>query len=61
MPGRSVRATARLATAVAVSFPETCAALAVTEERCYRSGTPIRDFGAIDPLAARESLRGRPG
>ncbi len=61
MPGRSVRATARLASAVAVSFPETCAALAVAEDRCYRSGTPIRDFGSIDPVAARERFGVGPG
>ncbi len=53
IPGRSVRATARLASAVAVSFAETCRALAVADERCYLTGTPIRDLGAIDPLAAR--------
>jgi UDP-N-acetylglucosamine--N-acetylmuramyl-(pentapeptide) pyrophosphoryl-undecaprenol N-acetylglucosamine transferase len=56
IPGRSVRATARLATVVAVSFPETCAALAVAPERCYVSGTPIRDFSTIDPPAARARL-----
>jgi UDP-N-acetylglucosamine--N-acetylmuramyl-(pentapeptide) pyrophosphoryl-undecaprenol N-acetylglucosamine transferase len=53
IPGRSVRATARLASVVAVSFPETCSALAVTAERCYLSGTPIRGFSTIDPEAAR--------
>jgi UDP-N-acetylglucosamine--N-acetylmuramyl-(pentapeptide) pyrophosphoryl-undecaprenol N-acetylglucosamine transferase len=61
VPGRSVRATARLASAVAVSFAETCAALAVAEDRCYRSGTPIRDFSAIDPVAARERFGVGPG
>ncbi len=59
IPGRSVRATARLATAVAVSFPETCAALAVADGRCYLTGTPIRDFGDVDPDAARAPVRGR--
>ena len=53
IPGRSVRATARLASVVAVSFPETCSALAVAAERCYVTGTPIRDFSTIDPDAAR--------
>ena len=53
IPGRSVRATARLATVVAVSFAETCSALAVAAERCYLTGTPIRDFSTIDPDAAR--------
>ena len=61
IPGRSVRATARLATAVAVSFPETCAALAVADERCYLSGTPIRDFSTIDPEAARAHFGVGPG
>ncbi len=61
IPGRSVRATARLATAVAVSFAETCEALAVADERCYLTGTPIRDFGSIDPDAARERFAIGPG
>ncbi len=54
VPGRSVRATARLADAVAVSFGATCAALGV--ERCYVTGTPIRDPRTIDREAAREGL-----
>lgn len=54
VPGRSVRATARLAAVVAVSFEATCAALAV--ERCYVTGTPIRDPRAIDREAARVGL-----
>ena len=54
VPGRSVRATAGLADAVAVSFEATCAALAV--ERCYVTGTPIRDPRTIDREAARERL-----
>lgn len=57
VPGRSVRATARLASALAVSFSATCAALpAGGSRRCYVTGTPIRDVGAVDRLAARESL-----
>ena len=54
VPGRSVRATARLAAAVAVTDPQTCTALAV--RRCYETGTPIRDPRAIDHEAARELL-----
>ena len=54
VPGRSVRATARLADAVAVSFEATCAALAA--KRCYVTGTPIRDPRTIDREAARERL-----
>ena len=54
IPGRSVRATARLAGAVAVTDPRTCTALAA--RRCYETGTPIRDPRAIDQEAAREQL-----
>ncbi len=54
VPGRSVRAIARMADAVAVSFEETCGALAA--ERCYVTGTPIRDPRTIDREAARERL-----
>lgn len=54
VPGRSVRATARLATVIAVSFRATCKALAATS--CYETGTPIRDVGAVDRLEARERL-----
>jgi UDP-N-acetylglucosamine--N-acetylmuramyl-(pentapeptide) pyrophosphoryl-undecaprenol N-acetylglucosamine transferase len=53
VPGRSVRATARLADAVAVSNGATCAALNVRAGRCFETGTPIRDLAGIDPLAAR--------
>lgn len=59
IPGRSVRATARLASALAVSFGATCAALPA-RSRCYVTGTPIRDVAAVDRLAARERL-GIPG
>jgi UDP-N-acetylglucosamine:LPS N-acetylglucosamine transferase len=57
IPGRAVRATARLAAALAVSFEATCRSLGVaTPNRpCYVTGTPIRDV-AIDRLAARERL-----
>ncbi|HEV2006272.1 MAG TPA: UDP-N-acetylglucosamine--N-acetylmuramyl-(pentapeptide) pyrophosphoryl-undecaprenol N-acetylglucosamine transferase [Candidatus Limnocylindrales bacterium] len=54
IPGRSVRATARLAAAVAVSFAATCESLHVA--RCFETGTPIRDLGSVDRLAARSSL-----
>ena len=55
IPGRSVRATARLASALAVSFAPTCAALP-SRRPCFVTGTPIRDVAAIDRLAARERL-----
>ncbi len=54
VPGRSTRATARLAAVVAVSFEATCAALGA--ENCYLTGTPIRDTRAVDREAAREQL-----
>jgi UDP-N-acetylglucosamine--N-acetylmuramyl-(pentapeptide) pyrophosphoryl-undecaprenol N-acetylglucosamine transferase len=54
VPGRSVRATARLAGAVAVTDGRTCEALAA--ERCYETGTPIRDPRAVDREAARAGL-----
>lgn len=63
VPGRSVRATARLADVLAVSFPPTCAALGreqgggtAAERPCYLTGTPIRDTREIDREAARERL-----
>lgn len=55
IPGKSVRATARLASALAVSFEATCAALG-SGASCYVTGTPIRDVAGIDRLAARERL-----
>jgi UDP-N-acetylglucosamine--N-acetylmuramyl-(pentapeptide) pyrophosphoryl-undecaprenol N-acetylglucosamine transferase len=55
VPGRSVRATARLASALAVSFEATCAALP-RGRACYVTGTPIRDVAAIDRAAARGRL-----
>jgi UDP-N-acetylglucosamine--N-acetylmuramyl-(pentapeptide) pyrophosphoryl-undecaprenol N-acetylglucosamine transferase len=51
--GRSVRATARLASVLAVSFADTCAQLA---GRCYVTGTPIRSFAGISREAARAQL-----
>jgi UDP-N-acetylglucosamine--N-acetylmuramyl-(pentapeptide) pyrophosphoryl-undecaprenol N-acetylglucosamine transferase len=55
IPGRSVRATARLASALAVSFEATCAALP-SRGACFVTGTPIRDVAGVDRLAARDRL-----
>jgi UDP-N-acetylglucosamine--N-acetylmuramyl-(pentapeptide) pyrophosphoryl-undecaprenol N-acetylglucosamine transferase len=55
VPGKSVRATARLASALAVSFRATCAALPA-RRTCYVTGTPIRDITQVDRLAARARL-----
>jgi UDP-N-acetylglucosamine--N-acetylmuramyl-(pentapeptide) pyrophosphoryl-undecaprenol N-acetylglucosamine transferase len=51
--GRSVRASARLASALAVSFAETCEQL---PGRCYQTGTPIRTLGPGDRATARARL-----
>ena len=58
IPGRAVRATARLASALAVSFAATCRALAAAAPNrpCFVTGTPIRDIDAIDRVAARERM-----
>ena len=58
VPGRAVRATARLADVIAVSFARTCAALAgaAPGRPCYLTGTPIRDTRAIDREASRLRL-----
>ena len=58
VPGRSVRATARLASALAVSFEATCAALPGRRAGggCFVTGTPIRDVAGVDRAAARERL-----
>jgi UDP-N-acetylglucosamine--N-acetylmuramyl-(pentapeptide) pyrophosphoryl-undecaprenol N-acetylglucosamine transferase len=58
IPGRAVRATARLADVLAVSFEATCAALGAAAPRrpCYVTGTPIRDTRDIDREAARAKL-----
>ncbi len=53
VPGRSVRVTARLADAIAVSFDATCTALAGAGRPCFVTGTPIRDTREIDREAAR--------
>ena len=58
IPGRAVRATARLADVLAVSFQATCAALAAgaAGRPCYVTGTPIRDTRDVDREAARARL-----
>lgn len=57
VPGRSVRATARLASVLAVSFAETCARL---PGKCYVTGTPIRSFADRDRASARAELKLEP-
>jgi UDP-N-acetylglucosamine:LPS N-acetylglucosamine transferase len=59
IPGRAVRATARLADVLAVSFAPTCEALhsAAPSRPCYVTGTPIRDTSAIDRATARSMLK----
>lgn len=64
IPGRSVRATARLASVVAVSFDATCAALGLDTSEgpaCVTTGTPIRDVRSVDALAARAHFGVPPG
>ena len=63
IPGRAVRATARLARVLAVSFEATCRALAVAAggRPCYVTGTPIRDVRELDREAARLRLAIAPG
>jgi UDP-N-acetylglucosamine--N-acetylmuramyl-(pentapeptide) pyrophosphoryl-undecaprenol N-acetylglucosamine transferase len=58
IPGRAVRATARLAAALAVSFEATCTALstAAPGRPCYLTGTPIRDTRDVDREAARRRM-----
>lgn len=60
VPGRSVRATAGLASAIAVSFAETCAGLRARRP-CLETGTPIRETRDVDRIAAREGLGIPPG
>jgi UDP-N-acetylglucosamine--N-acetylmuramyl-(pentapeptide) pyrophosphoryl-undecaprenol N-acetylglucosamine transferase len=57
VPGRSVRASARLASALAVSFAETCARL---PGPCFVTGTPIRSFAGRTSAAARAALELEP-
>jgi UDP-N-acetylglucosamine--N-acetylmuramyl-(pentapeptide) pyrophosphoryl-undecaprenol N-acetylglucosamine transferase len=58
IPGRAVRATARLAAALAVSFEATCRTLstAAPNRPCFLTGTPIRDVDAIGRTAARSRM-----
>ena len=56
IPGRAVKLTARLADVIAVSYDAAGTALAGTGTPWYRTGTPIRDVGAIDRTAARARL-----
>ena len=56
VPGRSVRATARLAGSLAVTFESTCVALGRQNRPCYVTGTPIRDSGSISRSDARKAL-----
>jgi len=56
IPGRSVRAIARLADALAVSYEAAGRALAGAHVPTYVTGTPIRDVGAISRDAARARL-----
>jgi UDP-N-acetylglucosamine--N-acetylmuramyl-(pentapeptide) pyrophosphoryl-undecaprenol N-acetylglucosamine transferase len=60
IPGRSVRATARLADVLAVSFAATCAAVRAGGP-CYVTGTPIRDMRGLDGEAARARFGIPPG
>jgi UDP-N-acetylglucosamine--N-acetylmuramyl-(pentapeptide) pyrophosphoryl-undecaprenol N-acetylglucosamine transferase len=53
VPGRSVRATAGLASAVAVSFAATAAALG---RRCFVTGTPTRPLADVEATGARARL-----
>ena len=50
IPGRAVRATARLADVLAVSFEATCETLqaGAPGRPCYVTGTPIRDTREVD-------------
>jgi UDP-N-acetylglucosamine--N-acetylmuramyl-(pentapeptide) pyrophosphoryl-undecaprenol N-acetylglucosamine transferase len=58
IPGRAVRATARLADVLAVSFEATCVTLQASApgRPCYVTGTPIRDTREIDRDESRTRL-----
>src|SRR5436305_1308136 len=56
VPGRAVRATARLADALAVSYEAAGRALVSAGVPTYVTGTPIRDVAAIDRDDARRRL-----
>lgn len=53
LAGRSVRATARFASVIAVTFPDTAATLST---QGYVTGTPIRELVPQDRAAARQRL-----
>ena len=55
VPGRSVRLTSRLASAIAVTFAGTCSTLG-QRRPCFVTGTPIRDPRATSRADARGSL-----
>ena len=56
VPGRAVRATARLADALAVSYEAAGGRSPPAARPTYVTGTPIRDVAAISRAAARERL-----
>ena len=56
IPGRSVRAIARLSDALAVSYEAAGRALAAAHVSTYVTGTPIRDVTAISRADARARL-----
>jgi UDP-N-acetylglucosamine--N-acetylmuramyl-(pentapeptide) pyrophosphoryl-undecaprenol N-acetylglucosamine transferase len=56
IPGRAVRATARLADAIAVSYEAASRALASAGVPTFVTGTPIRDVTAISRADARVRL-----
>lgn len=56
VPGRSVRATARLAGCLAVAFEDTCRALGRGRRPCFLTGTPIRDPRLVGRAEARKAL-----
>ncbi len=56
VPGRSVRATARLAGSLAVTFDSTCLSLAGRKRPCFVTGTPIRDPRSVSRVDARTAL-----
>jgi len=56
IPGRAVRATARLADAIAVSYEAAARALAGGRTPTFVTGTPIRDVRAISRADARARL-----
>jgi UDP-N-acetylglucosamine:LPS N-acetylglucosamine transferase len=56
VPGRSVRATARLAGCLAVTFESTCRALSRPTRLCFVTGTPIRDPRQVSRADARKAL-----